>query len=501
MEASVEVADLARGAKALFVAAVLACFYSWVTIGSISDIDLLTNSNSAKLPLLAVDIPTDSFYYVGPMIVLALYIYLHLHLQRLWERLATLPVLFPDGMRLDEKAYPSIFIGFARHHLPGLRDRRPAFSKLQFALCALLAYALPPFTLYLFWGGYITKQDALWSSIHDILVAISAYFAMRFYYVARQTLRREPTRRRVLFSTLTITSFLFLLLSFLSAASMFGVRSGPPSDITVEGGAWQNYFVVPTASHRNPVYWVPELLSYSLIASFADFHRNDVSVKPPNWTYDTNQIALVKGANLRHNSLRWVNAYRCFLVNADLRDADIECGIFTQSDLRYAIFDRSFLSGASFTEAGMQGTHFDRTTLHLARLQGADLRDASICFSGCDSADLSSANLENAYLFEVSLSKAICIKTDFRNASLLSSDVSGANFEWADLRGANLAGLTGWSNLSSVFQANICGVTNAPDGFCAWATNKMGAFSVSTDEEWAKLCVPIGITNLVIPPH
>ena len=142
-----EIGELAKTAKIVFLSCCLACFYSWITIGSTSDAHLLTNTRASKLPLLGVEMPISIFYFVGPIILLCTFLYLHIYLQRLWERLSSLPAIFQDGHTLDEKVYPWFFVGFARSHLPRLRNRRPAFSRFQFIACVVLAYSLIPITL------------------------------------------------------------------------------------------------------------------------------------------------------------------------------------------------------------------------------------------------------------------------------------------------------------------------------------------------------------------
>lgn len=105
------VEEESKNARALFFSTLLSCVYGWLTIAGTSDVLLLTNSASSPLPIIGASIPIVSFYVVGPLILLLLYIYLHLHLQRLWERLADLPAVFPDGRSLGKRAYPWLLTG------------------------------------------------------------------------------------------------------------------------------------------------------------------------------------------------------------------------------------------------------------------------------------------------------------------------------------------------------------------------------------------------------
>ena len=69
---------------------------------------------------------------------MALFIYFHIYLQRLWEVLATLPAIFPDGRRLDERSHPWLLGDLVRRYLPRLRRQRLALSRLQSGVSILL---------------------------------------------------------------------------------------------------------------------------------------------------------------------------------------------------------------------------------------------------------------------------------------------------------------------------------------------------------------------------
>ena len=85
----------------------LGCVYSWLTIATTTDVKLLTNTASSPLPIIGTEIPIAWFYIAAPLVLIALYLYFHFYLQGLWESLASLPAIFPDGKRLDERAYLS----------------------------------------------------------------------------------------------------------------------------------------------------------------------------------------------------------------------------------------------------------------------------------------------------------------------------------------------------------------------------------------------------------
>jgi uncharacterized protein YjbI with pentapeptide repeats len=108
------IAEATSNAQKLFIAVLGGCVYSWLTIATTKDAALLTNSASSPLPVIATPLPIVGFYYVAPILLLALYFYFHLNMQRLWEALADLPAVFPDGRPLDKMADPWLLNGQSR---------------------------------------------------------------------------------------------------------------------------------------------------------------------------------------------------------------------------------------------------------------------------------------------------------------------------------------------------------------------------------------------------
>jgi len=97
---------ISENAQKLFVAMLAACLYSWLTIATTTDANLVTNRTSSPLPVIQTSIPIVAFYAVTPLLLLGVYLYFHFYLQKLWEELGTLPAIFSDGRPLETKADP-----------------------------------------------------------------------------------------------------------------------------------------------------------------------------------------------------------------------------------------------------------------------------------------------------------------------------------------------------------------------------------------------------------
>jgi hypothetical protein len=96
--------DVSTNAQNLFIAMLAACLYSWLTIATTSDVNLIVDRASSPLPIIGTSIPIVGFYFVAPFLLVAIYFYFHLYLQKLWEEMGSLPAFFPDGTPLQARA-------------------------------------------------------------------------------------------------------------------------------------------------------------------------------------------------------------------------------------------------------------------------------------------------------------------------------------------------------------------------------------------------------------
>jgi len=343
------VGEASKNGRKIFLAMLLGCVYSWLTIATTTDARLLTNSASSPLPIIGTQIPIVGFYLAAPILLLGLYIYFHLYLQRLWEGLAELPAVFPDGKALDKRIYPWLLNGLVRGHFVRLRHDRPALSRLQNAISICLAWCIVPATLLLFWGRYLRRHEWTGTGLHIGLLAISTGLGILFYLIARRTLRgqvwpailwKKAFKEVRTYKRAGIVLGSGLVLVLLSLGAIKGV---PPYE---------------ASGIRTWVPWAFELMGST---AFADLEEQDVSIKPDMWRGDSSEIVLVKGARLRGRNLRHARAGSAFLVNAYLGEANLQGAILFDSDLRKANLQLANLEGAS---------------LNGASLEGADLREA-----------------------------------------------------------------------------------------------------------------------------
>lgn len=422
------IAEATSNGQKLFVAMLGGCLYSWLTIGTTRDAALLTNSASSPLPVIGTALPIVGFYVVAPAVLLAMYFYFHLNMQRLWEALADLPAVFPDGRSLDKKADPWLLNGLVSAHFARLRRERPALSRVQQWLSILLAWWVVPVTLFVFWGRFLPRHDWFGTGLHIGLLAAAIGFAWMSYRLACATLRGAPRKpflwahawrdRRMLLRVAgvlgtVVVGLAFYFVSFLAIEGVPPDLSQPSNSRDIGNDDPVPYTFNPAATGLKPNDLrarVPRFLKAIGVNSFANLVEEDISTKPPNWTGD---LKVVKGARLRQATLQYADAAFAFLVNADLFEAD--------------------LRGAYLPLANLSNADLTRAKLEFADLSGADLSYAHLLLANLSNADLSHANLKKADL----------TNTDLSNANLASADLSGATLFLANLGGADLGDVKG----------------------------------------------------------
>jgi hypothetical protein len=146
--------------------------------------------------------------------------------------------------------------------------------------------------------------------------------------------------------------------------------------------------------------------------------------------------------------------------------------------------DRIPLVGVDVSGAFLQGVKLENARLLRANFNSADLRDSDFHFADFTDADLKSANLRGSNLAKANFHGADLSGSDLNGTDLTEANLAGASLDNADLRGANLAGIQ-WRDISSIKNATIEGVKDAPPGFAEWAIQN-GALATSNAAEKGK---------------
>lgn len=166
----------------------LCAVFVYVITAQTTDERLLSGS-SLYVPFFGFNFTLNAFYLAGPPVMTILYFFLHFNLQRLWDRLAELPAVFPDGRALDSKLSLWFVPLMTRFHFELLQER--SLSTLQRWLFVFLAWWLMPLLLVLFWWRYLPLRDPRVTAVHAGLIVITVGAALYFYRLAVRTLRGQ----------------------------------------------------------------------------------------------------------------------------------------------------------------------------------------------------------------------------------------------------------------------------------------------------------------------
>jgi uncharacterized protein YjbI with pentapeptide repeats len=433
--------EVARRIEWLMAVMLPLCGLVWFRIFTTPDSQLVKNSSALPVPAPQNVLPFIPFYLFGPVVILCLYLAFHLYLQRLWDSVAQLPAIFPDGRKLDG-SLPWFARWSARGHFQWLRKTRPALAFLEATFAILVVYWVVPATLALFWARYLTLEDLRGTTLHVLLVIVAITAAIYFPRFAGNAFGSGVPDKSNLGagrrSQGDILKAIPLVAGGLLLALSVGTILGAPHD-----------FRASAQSHPLGVKeWPADILWTLGYNPFAQLIEADVSTRPSGWSGRDEDLSLVKGANLNRLRLRYIQAYGAFLAkahlwqadlrNAFLSEADLREANLRQADLRYAVVDRARLARAALPEANLANANLDRADLRNANLSFAVLAEATLLDAELDGANLYKADAHSASLQRASLKKADLREANLENSNMVSTSLVEAYLVATDLRGAQL---------------------------------------------------------------
>lgn len=431
------VEEASKNARKLFFAMLLTCAYVFLTVLTTKDVDLVTNNPSSQLPIIDTKIPYVVMYYIAPILLISIYLYFHLYLQRLWDELAALPAVFPDGCSLDKKVYPWLLNCLVCSHLKRLPDDHQLLYKLRKVLLTFLAWIVVPLILIVIWWRYLDRHEWLGTLLHIGTVIFSLFLLSIFTRLPNITFEKTGenlyTAKGIL---IPITVGIILLI--LSFGSIESVDSGPPFNTDT------NRY---TQSALKALEFSPQILMVTFKSRVADLENEEVSTISKNSSVD---IELVKGANLRGKNLKRVQASGSLLAKANLYEAVLDDAKLNQADLRSANLGDAHLIGANLELAKLSDANLDGADLRKSKLIKTNLQNASLTNADLRRAFLNRANLQGAFLNLAKLNDAT-----FNNAVLKKADLTGADLTEADLTKADITG----SDIKRAVFNGVVGVT------------------------------------------
>lgn len=349
--------------------------YSWVVIGSLSDIDLLIDSASLELPLLGSKINPTGYLFAASAVLCILCVYVHISIVRLWSLYNQLPRQI-DGITRSDRVAP--WIGTAL--LPGSETVFPLAPIA--ALAAIVSVWLAPvLTIAVLGGRYVLVGQGLglilWHAaaamIAGIVAALSLWIVIRrgpnqpdgsnvpalvwgvglLLFVAIVGMSATSVQRSTHVNTFFNTKVDFSKLNFLTRA-----RPGPSE-------TWRTYAEAKTAKFGDHCGNAAQTDTgcTELFNTFDEERRS--------W-----RLSFFPETDLSESRFLGANLRETVLEGADLRGID--------------------LRGADLTESNLQDADLARADLGGATLMGADLESASILGANFSGTDLTGTNLLRA---------------------------------------------------------------------------------------------------------
>lgn len=181
------VAEIAKYSRRVFSFLLLLCVFSWLVIFQATDKALVANSMVATLPHVQVPVPIASVFYFMPVVLFALFTYFQMNLQGLWEGLASLPAVFPNGEILPHRAFPWIVTSVVYLFVSHLSNRRSTYWRWNVLIMMLEVWILAPVTILWFWLRYMRVGDWIGAFWLLFWVCLIILFAIHSFMDVRKT--------------------------------------------------------------------------------------------------------------------------------------------------------------------------------------------------------------------------------------------------------------------------------------------------------------------------
>ncbi len=430
------IAEASKNARRIYLLYGSFLAYCAVTVAGTSDRQIILNE-TARLPLLNVDVSLTGFFTVGPLAAIFFFIYLQLYVTRIKGLVADLRTNY--GQIEKRRLYPWI--------LNIAEDPEPGFiGRLQRGFAQFSLWWLLPMVLMLFAFWFVKKHDPILSYVVGALPILGTLIVLYFWchyediqYKSKFKIGQVlgfilNERGKTILASIVLIFEIFLLLFIIPWAMKGGKYDFLKPWICVDL-SYQVLVTKPEEEYPN-IYWLDLRKAHlegadltSAILKRADLR--DAYLRQANMSYLN-----LEGANLMDAELQGANLWYAELQGVDLRFAELQGAVLPYAKLQGANLMAANLQGAKLWYAELQGVDLTYAKLQGAVLRGANLQGAVLRGANLQGVDLENAKLQGANLWQANLQGAVLRGSNFEGA-----DLRGSNFEGADLRGADLRGI------------------------------------------------------------
>jgi uncharacterized protein YjbI with pentapeptide repeats len=423
------IAEASKMAKSIsFIYLSLLC-YTIITVGTITDRQLLLNK-SILLPILQVNLPVQVFAFIAPTAIIVVFAYMQLYIARI--KGLHLQLIANYGAIPKRRFYPWIY-NISNDPEPGFYGWGQRFF-VQFTQWALIFIAL----VMVINIPLKTKHDIL-LYYNLALLILSEYPLLNLindrYYGFDSSSGKSKSKFRIYFANpgLTVVIIAFLVLLTMAIFSTFTNILGIEAPIDVLRKSYNlNYQTISTRPDFSfeGSYWL---------------YLDNIDMSYSKLIYSDIRMTKLEGANLKGVDARHANFAGCKLLQANLDGAQFNSAIldsanldfasaikcdFTDAKIRYAQFVRIVATGAIFKRARIENSLFTEASLVSTNFEGTRLSEC----------DFRGANLSYA---------------NFQNVDLSNTDISRAIFVGANLKDVNYIDLEHFLTVASLYLAEV----------------------------------------------
>jgi uncharacterized protein YjbI with pentapeptide repeats len=351
--------------RAVFFSLTTLCAFAAITAAGASDVALISDQGSIKIPVLGNEVSVRAFFFIAPFLCVAFLSYVAIYLRYLAGMLLKLPLRLPDGAEIAEALSPWM-LNIAPDlppHLPTSADQTDDNRSRDIGgsrrLIVFVTRAIVPVTLTimlcLFLGS--RRERDLWLMYTLVLASIA---------IAPALWRRPKIKS--------------------SSVVRF----------------------VPSAPLR--AFWL------SMAAGALGGALAIAAVTRGHFLRLQGRGAKLEGARLEHLSLVGADFSKALLNGATFHDVDCRGAVFYDAKMKgvggkcgqftIARFEHADLESAWLTCAHLQGALLNEAVLPQATLQYADLSGAKLIGAILTKADLRGADLRGAVLTGAKLENA-----------------------------------------------------------------------------------------------
>jgi hypothetical protein len=371
--------DAAGMSRNLWLAFLSFGTYLAIAVGSVTHRNLLLE-DPIKLPLLNVELPLVSFFWVAPLLFLIFHAYLLLNLRLLVDNVrrynemvesARLKPEQDDSFRLLLTNFPFVQL------LAGTSDSRNGLVGVVLRVIVWITVALAPVLLLL-----LTYHDWRVTTVHRAVIVADLILLWLFWPAIMDNASGRSLPNRIVYASSAVLTALVIIFAVLVASfpgelhDQNAIAAAPilryaDTETVTEKTASGSHEVEQTVWRGKSIYEVFFLGGVNEVSGKRSSLWSNTLVLPDEDFVDDETIEKVD----RTRSLRGRNLQGAMLIRSDLRKAD-----FTGANLNGAQLDQAKLEEAQFVcarqgedESDDQCTSLQGASLRRARLQGAKL--------------------------------------------------------------------------------------------------------------------------------